>query len=75
MINKEMINQFLNIIKTKLNPTKIILFDSYALGNQNSDSDLDLMVVLKESNLPRIKRGQNIRLELQRIFDIYILQN
>ena len=72
MISSEMINQFSEIIKNKLNPIKIILFGSFALGNQNLNSDLDIMVILKESNLPRFKRGQNIRLELQRIFDIDI---
>jgi predicted nucleotidyltransferase len=44
MISNEMINQFSEIIKNKLNPIKIILFGSFALGNQNLNSDLDILV-------------------------------
>ncbi len=72
MITQEIINQFSSIIKAKLDPIKIILFGSYAYGNSAINSDLDIMVVLQESNLPRFKRGRSIRLELQRIFDIDI---
>lgn len=72
MITQEIINQFSNIIKTKLDPVKIILFGSYAYGNPTLNSDLDIMVVLQESNLPRYKRGSSIRLELQKIIDIDI---
>ena len=72
MVTQEVINKFSDIIKTKLEPIKIILFGSYAYGKPEKNSDLDIMVILKESNLPRFKRSRNIRLELQRIFDIDI---
>ena len=35
------------------NPRRIIMFGSYARGEQNSDSDLDLMVVLDQIDTPR----------------------
>lgn len=41
-------------------PEKIILFGSYALGNQNLNSDVDLFVV-KESDLPRPQRAVFLR--------------
>lgn len=47
-------------IADKFNPEKIILFGSYAKGESNADSDVDLIIV-KESNLPKHKRGMEIR--------------
>jgi len=35
-----------------LNPEKVILFGSYAWGNPNEDSDVDLYVVTKDDFLP-----------------------
>jgi len=42
------------------------LFGSYARGTQRDDSDLDLSVV-KDSPLPRYKRGREIRKHLRRL--------
>jgi predicted nucleotidyltransferase len=47
-------------IVNNIDPEKIILFGSYANGNNNEDSDLDLIIV-KKSNLPKHKRGIEIR--------------
>lgn len=60
MIAGEQINDISMKIAKNINPDKIILFGSYAYGNYNEYSDLDLIVV-KESNLPRHKRGIEIR--------------
>jgi predicted nucleotidyltransferase len=35
------------------NPYKIILFGSYASGNQNKNSDIDLMVVLDNNHVAK----------------------
>lgn len=40
------------------NPEKIILFGSYAHGTPTPDSDLDVVVVVSESNEPPYRRGQ-----------------
>ena len=46
-------------------PDKIILFGSLARANANEDSDIDLLVISdREKNLPRYKRGLDIRLLL-----------
>ena len=60
MIANEQINDISMKIVENINPEKIILFGSYARGNYNEDSDLDLIIV-KKSNLPRHKRGIEIR--------------
>lgn len=36
---------------------KIILYGSYARGTQNLDSDIDIMVILKDTELPSEKVG------------------
>lgn len=58
-------NTILNIvyrIATNTHPDKIFLFGSYATGQANEDSDIDLLVV-KDTNEPRHKRS----IEIQRL--------
>jgi predicted nucleotidyltransferase len=43
-------------IRATAEPEKIILFGSYARGEEKADSDLDLFIVL-DSDLPRYKRA------------------
>jgi uncharacterized protein len=46
-------------------PDKIILFGSWARGEASPHSDIDLLVISdREKNLPRYKRGLDIRLLL-----------
>jgi uncharacterized protein len=60
MIEKEKILEIVNKIASGYNPEKIILFGSYALGNPDENSDLDLLVI-KESDLPRPQRSVQVR--------------
>jgi len=60
MIEKSKILEIVNIIVTGFNPNKIILFGSYAGGEPDEDSDLDLLVI-KDTNLPVHKRNIEIR--------------
>lgn len=41
-----------------LHPERIILFGSQAWGSPDDDSDLDLLVIVDKSDLPRHKRAQ-----------------
>ncbi len=66
MISKHKINQIIKIIKDNIKPEKIILFGSYANGNPNEHSDLDLLII-KDSDIPRYKRGREIRKYLRGI--------
>jgi len=63
MIQKKQIDYISKKIVKNIEPEKIILFGSYAKGDYNENSDLDFIVV-KQSNLPRHKRG----LEIRRLF-------
>jgi len=60
MITKNQINEVVNRIVENYFPERIILFGSYAYGNPTKDSDLDLLIV-KDSNIPRYKRGREVR--------------
>lgn len=60
MFGKNKISEIVNKIAKGYNPDKIILFGSYANGNPNEDSDLDLFVI-KDSDLPRPQRTVQVR--------------
>jgi predicted nucleotidyltransferase len=49
-----------------LNPDKIILFGSFAYGTPDSDSDLDICLVM-DTDMPKIKLKRQIRSLLQGI--------
>ncbi len=66
MITREQIEEITQRIVANVKPEKIVLFGSYARGTQRDDSDLDLLVV-KDSPLPRYKRGSEIRKHLRRL--------
>jgi len=50
---------------SSLNPERIILFGSYAYGEPNEHSDIDLMVVVSVSNEPGYRRAQEAHKALQ----------
>jgi predicted nucleotidyltransferase len=54
-----------DIIVREYEPDKIILFGSRARGDALPDSDIDILVVSdREKDLPRYKRGLEVRLKL-----------
>ena len=63
MIDSTKINDIVDRIAIRFDPDKIILFGSYASGNPNNDSDLDLLVI-KDTDLPRHKRSFDIQKSL-----------
>ena len=70
MIKREQIEEIIKRIVSSYRSEKIILFGSYAYGNPTENSDLDLLVVVKSSNLPRYKRAREIRKYLWGVTDI-----
>ncbi|MFW5656183.1 MAG: nucleotidyltransferase domain-containing protein [Bacteroidota bacterium] len=74
--------QYADAVKSKYDFVKIILFGSYAKGNFNEDSDIDIAVVLKDYrnlidiqlDLMRLRRKIDSRIEphpfRERDFDI-----
>ncbi|HBX49571.1 MAG: hypothetical protein A2275_17905 [Bacteroidetes bacterium RIFOXYA12_FULL_35_11] len=60
MIGIEKINDIVNKIALRFKPDKIILFGSYAIGNPNENSDIDLLII-KDSDQPIQYRDFEIR--------------
>ena len=63
--------KYADAVKSKYDFVKIILFGSYAKGNYNDDSDIDIAVILKDYNnlidiqldLMRLRRKIDSRIE------------
>ncbi|MBI5417073.1 nucleotidyltransferase domain-containing protein, partial [Candidatus Poribacteria bacterium] len=71
---KEIIFNIVEKIKIGYKPDKIILFGSYAKGQTDSDSDIDLLIV-KNSKIRRDERDKEIRKLLEEIkfpLDIFV---
>lgn len=60
MITKEQIENIVQKIVVNVNPQKVILFGSYAYGQPDGNSDLDLLVI-QDTDVPRYKREREIR--------------
>jgi predicted nucleotidyltransferase len=63
MIDDSKIDEIVKKIASRFDPEKILLFGSYASGNPNQDSDLDLLII-QESDQPRHYRSFEIRKSL-----------
>jgi len=61
--NIPFIDKIIQIIVTLASPDQIILFGSYARGNQTEKSDLDLLIVKKS-----LKNGREISSSIYRAF-------
>ena len=60
MIGKEEIEEIVRRIVEGVDPEKVILFGSYAYGEPDEDSDIDILVI-KDMNMPRYRRGTEIK--------------
>ena len=64
-------SEYASVVKSKYDFVRIILFGSYAKGNFNEDSDIDIAVILKDYNnlidtqvdLMRLRRKIDSRIE------------
>ena len=75
MITQSQINDVVDRIVKNYDPEKIIMFGSLARGEQNENSDLDLLVI-KKTDVPANKRGievWNYLLSSRYMFPIDIL--
>ncbi len=79
MITEQQIQELVDKIVSEYDPDKVILFGSFAGGTANENSDVDLLVV-KDSDLPRYKRGIELRTLLHKYrfmypFDLLVYTN
>ncbi len=61
MVTEKQIDNVVDKIVKNTKPKKVIWFGSYASGEPTDDSDVDLLVVKENSDVPRHKRGREIR--------------
>ena len=55
MISNKTILEAVELLRKAANPTRIILFGSYARGDTNEQSDLDFLIVIKELKARRME--------------------
>jgi predicted nucleotidyltransferase len=55
-LSSSLSHEIVRRIRATATPEKIILFGSYARGEEKTDSDLDIFIIM-ESDLPRYKRA------------------
>jgi uncharacterized protein len=60
MITTDQINLLKDVIVETMHPKKIYLFGSHANGTAKEDSDIDLLVEVEKSDLPKRKRTSEI---------------
>ena len=65
MVSEKQINDVVDRIIYSIKPKKVILFGSYAYGQPTDDSDVDILVVKEDSDVPVYKRGRKIRKHLR----------
>lgn len=68
----KLIGNIVNKAAKEVKPLKIILFGSYAYGQPNKDSDVDLLFI-KDTKLSRIKRYSWVSDKIERLFPMDIL--
>jgi len=71
-INLNLIRKVVRESIGKINPQKVILFGSFAYGQPNANSDVDLLFV-KETRLKGVKRYCSISENVERIFPMDII--
>ena len=71
LISLSAIKRFARRIAEQFQPEKIILFGSYAYGEPNADSDVDLLVVMAARN--QLDQAVKIRLALEAPFPMDLI--
>jgi len=73
-ITPELINHIVQKIVQEIEPEKIILFGSYARGDFNQNSDLDLFIIKDSTESSRIvrRRVDNLLWGRQFSVDLYV---
>jgi uncharacterized protein len=72
MITFGQIQAFSQQIADKFQPERIILFGSYAYGQPNEDSDVDLLVILPFEGLP-VQKAIAIRQQIKSPFPLDLM--
>jgi len=66
-IPQDLLDKAVDRLKAEFQPEEIYLFGSHAWGTPNQDSDIDLMVIVPQSNERPIRRDQRAQRCLGRL--------
>jgi uncharacterized protein len=58
LLTPELLEQITKRLVAAMKPEQIILFGSYAYGEPTEDSDVDLLVIVSQSDEPRYRRAR-----------------
>ena len=58
-LSAELLSEIRRRLVAALKPEQIILFGSYAYGEPTEDSDIDLLVIVAQSDEPRYRRSRS----------------
>ena len=58
-LSAELLSEIRRRLVAVLKPEQIILFGSYAYGEPTEDSDIDLLVIVAQSDEPRYRRSRS----------------
>ena len=72
IISKDLIDSIVNTIASKFDTNEIFLFGSYANGDANIESDLDICVTTRLGDRRKIDLTRAIRREISNLFNIPI---
>lgn len=75
MITQQQINLLKDVIVETMHPEKVYLFGSYANGEPNEDSDVDILIEVEKSDLPKIKRNLEVRSEIDKHMQLHFPQD
>lgn len=59
-VDDKIINEIIRRIVAAVNPLKIVLFGSWAYGKPKGGSDIDILVMVEKSGLPKHKRAVKV---------------
>jgi predicted nucleotidyltransferase len=60
MLSQQILEEVTRRIVDAIHPERIILFGSHAWGLPSEDSDIDLLIVLSNSNKPGYRRARDV---------------
>jgi len=73
MVKRSQIRAFSQAVARRFRPRKIVLFGSYAYGNPNEDSDVDLLVIMPRTYDRGERMSLRIRQAIPRDFPLDLL--
>jgi uncharacterized protein len=59
LLSSELLDEIVDRLVKGLQPEKIILFGSHAYGEPTPDSDIDILIIVSDSDQPRHRRASH----------------